>query len=86
MKLEDFEKITDAICEAMNSTKLLRICIMRLSELKETTSHGLRWNNSLVSPVFFFCSGMVFVYSVLACRTDQLHFQEKHMVNIIEKQ
>ena len=44
---EDFEEITDAIYRAMNSTKLLGICIMRLSGLKETTLHGLRWNNSL---------------------------------------
>ena len=29
---------------------------MRLLELKETTSHGLRWNNSPVSPVvLLFC-------------------------------
>ena len=48
---EDFEEITDAIYRAMNSTKLLGICIMRLSGLKETTLRGLRWNNSLVSPV-----------------------------------
>ena len=43
---------------AINSIKLLGICEMLLSQPKETTSHGLRWNNSLVSPVvivlFFF--------------------------------
>ena len=58
MMSEDFEEITDAIYRTMNSTKLLGICIMRLSGLKETTLHGLRWNNSLVSPVvllLFFC-------------------------------
>ena len=59
---------------------------MRLSEVKQTTSHGLRWNNSQVSPVLlgsFFFKGLVFVYSVIACDTGQLNFQEKHMVNII---
>ena len=69
MKLEDFEEINDAIYCARNSTKVLGICIMRLSELKETTSHGLRWNNSPVSPavLFFFflggggvCRGLLF--------------------------
>ena len=74
MKLEDFEAITDAIYCAMNSIQLLGICEMLLSQLKETTSHGLKWNNSPVSPVvmgyFFFCRGLVFVYSVLACDTD----------------
>ena len=74
MMPEDFEEITDAIYRAINSTKLLGICIMRLSGLKEITLHGLRWNNSLVSPVvlllFFFCIGLVFVYSVLVCDTD----------------
>ena len=74
MMPEDFEEIADAIYRAINSTKLLGICIMRLSGLKETSLHGLRWNNSLVSPVvlllFFFCKGLVFVYSVLVCDTD----------------
>ena len=74
MKLEDFEAITDAIYCAMNSIQSLGICEMLLSQLKETTSHGLKWNNSPVSPVvmgyFFFCRGLVFVYSVLACDTD----------------
>ena len=60
MKLEDFEEINDAIYCTMNSTKLLKICIMRLSELKETTSHGLRWNNSPVSPAVLFCFGFFF--------------------------
>ena len=40
---------------AMNSIKLLEICGMLLSQPKETTSHGLRWNNSPVSPVVMFC-------------------------------
>ncbi|KAK3795698.1 hypothetical protein RRG08_021994 [Elysia crispata] len=46
MKIEDFEEITDAIYCAMNSTKLLGICEMLLSHLKETTLHGPGWNNS----------------------------------------
>ena len=51
MMLEDFEAITDAIYCAMNSTKLLGICKMLLSHLKETTLHGPRWNNSPVRPL-----------------------------------
>ena len=54
MKIEDFEEITDAIYCAMNSTKLLGICEMLLSHLKETTLHGPRWNNSPVSPLVLF--------------------------------
>ena len=49
MKIEDFEERTDAIYCAMNSTKLLGICEMLLSHLKETTLHGPGWNNSPVS-------------------------------------
>ena len=73
MKLEDSEEINDAIYCARNSIQLLGICEMLLSQLKETTSHGLKWSNSPVSPVvmvFFFFRGLVFVYSVLACDTD----------------
>ena len=81
MKLEGSEEINDAIYCARNSTQLLGICKMLLSQLKETTWHGLKWNNSPVSPVvmgyFFFCRGLVFVYSVLACDTHLLKFQEK---------
>ena len=51
MKIEDFEEITGAIYCAMNSTKLLGICEMLLSHLKETTLHGPGWNNSPVSPL-----------------------------------
>ena len=58
MKLEGSGKINDAICWVRNSIQLLGICAMLLSQLKETTSHGLKWNNSPVSPVgmgyFFF--------------------------------
>ena len=50
MKLEGSEEINDAI-SAMNSIKLLKICGMLLSQPKETTLHGLRWNSSPVSPV-----------------------------------
>ena len=73
MKLEGSGKINDAIYCVRNSIQLLGICAMLLSQLKETTSHGLKWNNSPLSPVvmgFFFCKGLVFVYSVLACDTD----------------
>ena len=73
MKLGGSEEINDAIYCARNSIQLLGICKMLLSQLKETTSHGLKWNNSPVSPVvmgYFFCRGLVFVYSVLACDTD----------------
>ena len=74
MKLEGSEEINDAIFCARNSIQLLGICEMLLSQLKETTSHGLKWSNSPISPVvmgyFFFCRGLVFVYSVLACDTD----------------
>ena len=59
---------------AMNSIKLLGICGMLLSQPKEITSHGLRLNNSPVSPVvmgfFFSCRGLEFVYSMLARDTD----------------
>ena len=75
MKLEGSEEINDAIYCARNSIQLLGICEMLLSQLKETTSHGLKWNNSpIVSPdvmgYFFLCRGLVFVYSVLAFDTD----------------
>ena len=66
MKLEDFEEINNVIYCAMNSIKVLGICIMRLSELKETTLHGLRWNNSQVSPavlLFFF----LFFFAEVCC-------------------
>ena len=68
-----FEEINDAIYWARNSIQLLGICEMLLSQLKEITSHGLKWSNSPVSPVvmgYFFCRGLIFVYSVLACGTD----------------
>ena len=64
---------------------------MRLSKLKETTSHGLRWNNSLVSPAVLFCffsffAEVCYLICMLACDKDELNFQEKHIVNIIVKQ
>ncbi|KAK3785974.1 hypothetical protein RRG08_060631, partial [Elysia crispata] len=46
MKLEGSGKINDAIYCVRNSIQLLGICAMLLSQLKETTSHGLKWNNS----------------------------------------
>ena len=72
MTLEGSEKINDANDCDMNSIKLLGLCKMLLSQLKETTSHGLRWNKAPVSPsviffVFFFlffCRGLVFLYSM----------------------
>ena len=83
MKLEDFEEINDVIYCAMNSIKVLGICIMRLSELKETTLHGLRWNNSQVSPavllVFlggFFCRGLLF-YLYASMRQRLIKFSGK---------
>ena len=51
MKLEGSEEINDAIYCARNFIQLLGICAILLSQLKETTSHGLKWNNSPVSPV-----------------------------------
>ena len=57
MKLEGSEEINDAIYCAMNSIQLLGICEMLLSQLKGTTSHVIKSNNSPVSPVvmgFFF--------------------------------
>ena len=58
MKLEGSEEINDAIYCARNSIQLLGIYEMILSQLKETTRHGLKWNNSPVSPFvmgyFFF--------------------------------
>ena len=60
MKLEGSEEIKDAIYCARNSVQLLGICEMLLSQLKETTSYGLKWSNSPVSPVvmdYFFCRG-----------------------------
>ena len=65
MKLEDFEEVNDAIYCAINSIKLLRICIMRLSELKKPTLHGLRWNNSPVSLAVLFC--FVFFFFAEVC-------------------
>ena len=66
MKLEGSEEINDAIYCAMNSIQLLGICEMLLSQLKETTSHGLKWNNSPVSPVvtgyFFFFAQVWYLY------------------------
>ena len=50
MKLEGSEVINDAIYCARNSIQLVGICEMLLSQLKETTSLGLKWNNSPVSP------------------------------------
>ncbi|KAK3790628.1 hypothetical protein RRG08_043913 [Elysia crispata] len=50
-KLEDFQKITNAMYYAMDSTKLLRICNIWLSCLKETTLHGLMWNNQPIKEV-----------------------------------
>ena len=72
MKLEDSEEVNDAIYCTMISTNLLGICDTLLSQLKEITSHRLRWNNSPVRPVvlIFFSRGLVFVYSVLAFDTD----------------
>ena len=64
MKLKDFGEVSDAIYCAINSTKLLRICIMRLSELKKPTLHGLRWNNSPVSLAVLFC---FFVFFAEVC-------------------
>ena len=68
------EEINDAIYCAGSFIQLLGICEILLSQLKEVTSHGLKWSNSPVSPVamghFFFCRGLVFVYSVLANDTD----------------
>ncbi|KAK3701792.1 hypothetical protein RRG08_043454 [Elysia crispata] len=58
-KLEDFEKITNARYCAMDSTNLLQICKIWLSCLKETTLHGLMWNNQ---PPFQFIQD---VHSVL---------------------
>ncbi|KAK3803190.1 hypothetical protein RRG08_024103 [Elysia crispata] len=55
MMLEDFQEITDAIYCAMNSTKLLGICEMLLSHLKETTLHGPRWNNSPTDSINTIC-------------------------------
>ena len=58
MKLEGSEEIKENIYCARNSIQLLGICEMLLSQLKETTWHGLKWNNLPVSPVvmgyFFF--------------------------------
>ena len=88
MMLEDFEVITDAIYCAMNSTKLLGICEMLLSHLKETTLHEPRWNNSPVSPlvpVSLFCRGLVFVYSVLVGDSAYLNFQRKNTWSRFEK-
>ena len=39
-KLEDFQKITNAMYCVMDSTKLLQICKIWLSRLNETTVHG----------------------------------------------
>ena len=67
MTLEGSGKINDANDCDMNSIKLLGLCKMLLSQLKETTSHGLRWNKAPVSPsviFFFFCRGLVFLYSM----------------------
>ena len=64
MKIEDFEEMTNVIYCAMNGIKLLGICEMWLPQLKETTWHGLRWNNSPVSQVvlrFFFFLFFFFV-------------------------
>ena len=59
---------------AMNSIKLLGICGMLLSQPKEITSHGLRLNNSPVSPVvmglFFFSQRFGICILVLARDTD----------------
>ena len=72
MKLEDFEEVNETIYCAINSTKLLRMCIMRLSELKKPTLHGLRWNNSPVSlaVLFFFFAEVCYLICVLAYDRD----------------
>ena len=57
MTLEGSKEVNDSNDCDMNSIKLLGLCEMLPSQLKETTSHGLRWNNAPVRPVvmvFFF--------------------------------
>ncbi|KAK3759964.1 hypothetical protein RRG08_031498 [Elysia crispata] len=55
MKLEGSEEINDAIYCTRNSIQLLGICEMLLSQLKETTSHGLKWSNSPTLLSSFVC-------------------------------
>ena len=64
MKLEGSEEINDAIYCAQNSIQLLGIWEMLLSQLKETTSHGFKWNNSPASPVVM---GYFFVQRFSIC-------------------
>ena len=84
MMLEDIEAITDAIYCAMNSTKLLGICKMLLSHLKETTLHGPRWNNSPVRPlvlVSLFLQRFGICILGTSTRLSLIKFSEKkHMV------
>ena len=66
MKLEGSGEINDAIYCARNSIQLVGICEMLLSQLKETTSHGLKWNNSPVSPFvtgYFFFAEVWYLYT-----------------------
>ena len=66
MKLEGFEEINDAIYCARNYIQLLGICELLLSQLKETTSHRLKWNNSPVSPDvmgYFFFAEVWYLYT-----------------------
>ena len=66
MKLEGSEEINDAIYCARNSIQLLGICELLLSQLKETILHGLKWNNSPVSPDvmgYFFFAEVWYLYT-----------------------
>ena len=67
MKLKDFEEITNAIYCAMDSSKLLGICKMWLSQLNIAWTHVEQLTSKSSFTGFFFCRGLVFVYSGLAC-------------------
>ena len=86
MKLEDFVEITDAIYCIMNGT----ICEMWLPQLKETTWHILKWNNSPVSLIVlgFVCCCFFFAeicYLHVSMLQRLLKFSEIIMVQIIVK-
>ena len=77
MTLEDFDKISEN--NMQNVAFAVKGDHVAWTQVKQFTS------KSSCTGVFL-CRGLVFVFSVLACGTDQLNFRNKNMVKIIVKQ